>query len=306
MKKYVKIILYILTIPLGFLISACGSELQDTISTPAGVSIHPAGISNPASDDFHGNIIKSNNWSMEDCKSCHGAQFTGGVNAANCLSCHRQPQGPLACNTCHGVFADPTKIYPPRDLSGNATSDKVGAHAVHLEGLGAGKALACNECHTVPATFDAAGHIDSTAGAELMFGVNSRISTNTTTSTYRTATLPVYTPNPVFGNITVGGATVKGCSDTYCHGTFKNGNTTNQVAWNAGPDGAKCGSCHGDPATGNPMPKTTAQGGSHPPVAQCNSCHGDVVSVSGTTYTIIDKNKHINGKLNVYNQEVNF
>lgn len=306
MKNYYKILLYILTIPIALMISACGSELQDTISTPGGVSIHPAGITNPASPDFHGKGIKANNWNMNDCKSCHGAQFTGGVQAASCLTCHTQPQGPLACNTCHGNFSDPAKIYPPQDLSGNASSDKVGAHVVHLEGLGAGKAVACIECHTVPATFASAGHIDDTEGAELMFGMLSKVRTNTDTSTYRTTTLPLFAPNPVYGDITVNGTVVKGCSDTYCHGSFKNGNTDNKVSWNAGADGAKCGSCHGDPVTGNPMPKTTAQGGSHPPVAQCNACHADVVSVSGTTYTIIDKNKHINGKLNVYNQEVNY
>jgi predicted CxxxxCH...CXXCH cytochrome family protein len=184
------------------------------------------------------------------------------------------------------------------------SSDAVGAHKVHLLGLGIGAALGCSDCHTVPATAGAAGHLDSTPGAELVFSDKAKDSTNVPGRTYYTSSLPTNVPNPRF--VTVPGTNKKGCADSYCHGSFKNGNSDNIAVWSAGEDGAKCGSCHGDVATGNPLPKTAANGGNHPSLQDCSICHSDVVSVSGTTYTIIDKQKHINGKLNVYGTEVDY
>ena len=67
--------------------------------------------------------------------------------------------------------------------------------------------------------------------------------------------------------------------------------------------GSACGTCHGDVSTGSPLPKTPSQGGTHPPNQNCQLCHADVVEVSGATYTIIDKSKHINVKLNLFGNE---
>jgi predicted CxxxxCH...CXXCH cytochrome family protein len=93
------------------------------------------------------------------------------------------------------------------------------------------------------------------------------------------------------------------CTNTYCHGYFKNGNTDNVVSFTAGSQGAVCGSCHGDPSTGNPLPRNLNEGGSHPLVQDCSLCHFGVVEVDGSNYTIIDKDKHINGKLNIFGNE---
>ncbi len=64
------------------------------------------------------------------------------------------------------------------------------------------------------------------------------------------------TPNPVWNRTT---AT---CSGVYCHGDFKNGNyrllNPPPVPVWTNPSSVHCGTCHGDPATGDPIP-----GGSH-------------------------------------------
>jgi predicted CxxxxCH...CXXCH cytochrome family protein len=98
------------------------------------------------------------------------------------------------------------------------------------------------------------------------------------------------------------------CSNNYCHGNFKNGNPTNAMVWNVYTAASTaCGTCHGNP--GKPtlaeraLPKTPAEGGTHPNVLACASCHGDVVNAS---LQIIDVTKHVNGKLNVFGTERDF
>lgn len=304
-KLIVKLYISLFLFSVIFL-AGCTSELNENLPSPAGVNVHPEGIKSRSSVNFHGKLIKSKNWDMSECKSCHGGTFTGNGEAKTCYPCHSQPAGPNACNTCHGDFSNPSMIYPPQDLMDRDSSETVGAHAVHMEGLGNGPSLVCGDCHVVPATAGAAGHLDNTPGAEIVYSAKSSISTNVSGHQYYVSSLPTNVPNPRFVSIAYRGSTAKGCADSYCHGSFKNGNTDNVAVWKAGAEGATCGSCHGDVATGNPLPKTSANGGNHPNVQNCSFCHADVVSVSGTTYTIIDKAKHINGKLNVYGTEVDY
>ena len=63
--------------------------------------------------------------------------------------------------------------------------------------------------------------------------------------------------------------------------------------WTGGTSEATCGSCHGLPPVGH----TPA------PLTGCTACHADVVNSSGT---IIDKTKHINGKINAFGVELSF
>jgi hypothetical protein len=76
--------------------------------------------------------------------------FTGGTTGQSCNTCHNKPNGPENCTTCHGSV----NAAPPKDLSDNISpaSRGVGAHQKHLLGGIIGKAVACTECHTVPAT----------------------------------------------------------------------------------------------------------------------------------------------------------
>jgi predicted CxxxxCH...CXXCH cytochrome family protein len=98
------------------------------------------------------------------------------------------------------------------------------------------------------------------------------------------------------------------CSNIYCHGNFRNGNPTNVVVWNVFTSAsAACGTCHGNPnrptLAERALPKTPAEGGTHPNVLACASCHGDVVNAN---LQIISVTKHINGKINVFGQERDF
>jgi predicted CxxxxCH...CXXCH cytochrome family protein len=268
---------------LGF--SAC-SELRDDLPpvSIASLKVHPDGWTKTASTDFHGITIRQNNWDMRQCQTCHGRDYRGGVSGVSCQSCHTAPGGPEACNTCHGGANN----APPRDLSGNTavTARGVGAHQTHVRGTSRADAVPCSECHNVPGALDTPGHIDTPSPAEVVFtGFLSSKATQGFTPSYNAQT----------GT----------CANSYCHGNFKNGNPTNAMVWNAfTPSSTACGTCHGNPSkptlAEQALPKTSADGGTHPNVLTCANCHGDVVNAS---LQIISVTKHMNGKLNVFGTE---
>lgn len=141
------------------------------------------------------------------------------------------------CNNCHGSSES---AAPPRDLRGNVQSSArgVGAHAEHVVEGSTHAAVACQECHVVPATVTASGHLDGDGISEISFGPLS------TAMAHR----PSYDPNAV------------GCSDTYCHRDA-------QPNWLAPRNSeAACGSCHALPP---PSP--------HPAGAEdCSTCHAGI------------------------------
>jgi predicted CxxxxCH...CXXCH cytochrome family protein len=231
---------------------------------------HDKDIANPASAKFHAKIIPTIKYDFTGCKDCHGKDYNGGASKKSCnnTGCHVAADGgPEACYTCHGNAATKT-IYPQNYPS----------HGTHLNGgLFSATVVACKDCHKVPAKFDDAGHIGATPGHP-----------------------PVTITNPVALTVTKGttgimsfDAVAGTCKNVYCHGNFTNGNNASPK-W-TGTDQAKCGSCHGDPVTGNPLPKAP-----HLAVPTCSSCHIGVIDVNGN---FIDKSKHINGILNVYSQQ---
>jgi hypothetical protein len=254
-------------------------------SCHASIPVHVSGIVNPGSPNFHGKYIAANlAWDMRACGSCHAANYSGGIAAPSCLTCHTGTNGPEACNTCHGSFSDPSKIAPPRALNGSTetTYPGVGAHTLHLYENNLGSDISCSTCHKYPQSVYADGHLGNDGKAEIIFGGLS----------IQGGANPSYN----FTNNT--------CSDSYCHGNFKlsksssiypfaytdsimSGNNKT-VKWNSvGQDQAECGSCHGLPPIG------------HVPVSinACVNCHTGIVDVDGN---IIDKSKHINGVINVF------
>jgi predicted CxxxxCH...CXXCH cytochrome family protein len=278
------ILLYILSVTLGVFIAGC-SELQTEIAQPQGVQFHKPGINDPHSENFHGELVRENNWNMRVCSQCHGENFSGGAVGVTCLSCHTQPEGPKSCNTCHGVFSDPSRIAPPTDLENNiATSEKgVGAHARHLYENMIGSSVSCQSCHNVPQDIYDQGHLNGDNIAEVHLKE---------LSTAFGASDASYDPNTAT------------CSNTYCHGNFEfyrdSADVTNQFAytadkmiglnktvnWTLVDQGeAECGSCHGLPPEGHIAAPLTA----------CYQCHQGVVDPAGN---IIDMSKHINGVKN--------
>ncbi len=260
-----------------------------------------------ASSSGHAGYLYTQGYPLAQCKTCHGASYAGGtVVNVSCSSagCHADntgtPKSPEACNTCHGQFlasaSDALSAAPPKSVLGDSatTVRGVGAHAKHLLSGTLGKSVKCVECHTVPTTLFATGHVDTQLPAEVVFNDTlARLVTGGGT----------FVPNPTYN------ATSLTCANTYCHGKWqlkKSGpyaaffttdsvmvGAANAPSWTSGASGAACGSCHGLPPTG------------HPPssLSDCQNCHGTVVNGSGQ---IINHALHINGKVNVFGQELAF
>lgn len=106
--------------------------------------VHPVGIADPRSADFHASSLRAQRWAPildkddpASCGLCHEglAARPDGVRypapgAPACTSCHQE--GVLGCATCH-----------EKKPSG-------GAHSIHLAPAGQGVGLACSSCHPMP------------------------------------------------------------------------------------------------------------------------------------------------------------
>ncbi len=284
--KYTLIIILV-SLTVGLFLTGC-AELENNIAPAGNVEVHKDGFLNPNSTNFHGDYIKNHNWNLKECQQCHASDYSGGLTKSSCNTCHTNPGGPEACNTCHGNFADPTRIAPPKDISGNtATTNKsVGAHEKHLYANSL-SVVQCQDCHTVPASVFAAGHLDSNLPAEVNMN-NVAVANIASNAMYD------------FNSAT--------CGNTYCHGNFEFTRATaapqdtfifvsdkmvgnnNTVSWTQ-VDGtqAQCGSCHGSSESIAPVGHLPV------PINACFNCHGDVVDAEGN---IIDKTKHANGIIN--------
>jgi len=195
------------------------------------------------------------NHAQSECTTCHPTTITatGALTAAHLDGAIDAGDGSGTCTDCHGADGNPA---PPRGLHGElATSTlAVGAHRVHLSPSGLTGAIACSECHVVPATVGAAGHIDTALPAEVFApgaGVVARADGATPAWDRTTAT----------------------CSGVYCHGAGIQlaGDPTPGVrapGWTA-DDQVYCGSCHGiPPADAAHTPTMT--------INDCASCHSDI------------------------------
>ena len=266
---------------------------------------HASGFS---AGTIHGTYLYNLNYPLSSCQTCHGANYAGGAIAnVTCMrsGCHADatgaPRTPESCNTCHGDFTAPAgnllASAPPKSVTGaTATTVRgVGAHQKHLATNAMGVAVKCQECHTVPTQVSSVGHL-GTLPAEVVFkDVLASLPTGNGTLVPK----PSYDPS-----------TLK-CNNTYCHGNWRlrkgTSSSTFQFAyadsamvglnyapaWTNGSADASCGSCHGIPPKGHIAV----------PISTCGSCHFGIVSTDGR---IIDKSKHINGKVNVFDQEYSF
>ena len=228
--------------PDGTIDVAGGFHVNGAVEVTGG---HPAGWADPLQ---HGHA--ANAQGLAGCRGCHGANLDGGTAGVSCASCHGAGWQ-SNCTYCHGTrtagwtSAQLKLAAPPLGTQGQtATSDRaVGAHARHLSGGAIGPALACGDCHTVPADLN---HIDGTA--TVTFGASAR----------RGGAVP--------------GWTGVGCSATYCHGGTLNAGGSNQSpVWTGGPAQAACGTCHGNPPPSHAATSTT-----------CSSCHPGTVKADGT------------------------
>lgn len=234
-------------------------------------SNHPGSISDATVLSNHVDYLRSVNFDHTECLDCH-ALTTEGLFGGSCSSttCHGADNGgPDACNVCHGNFAGDATLEanwaPPQGLDGvvSITDIGVGAHQIHMNVDTTEFAqLTCDNCHTVPATVSAVGHLDGDGSAEVRFG---GIADN---NSHR----PEYSKS------------TNSCSSTYCHG-----NITSPVWTTMDGTYSACGSCHGDATTGNPNPHGAG-------FESCSTCHTQTVDASGN---IIDGSLHVNGTVDV-------
>ncbi|MBL0215296.1 MAG: CxxxxCH/CxxCH domain-containing protein [Myxococcales bacterium] len=236
-----------------FGVVGCAEERSRPDAGSTELRVHPLGILDPASELFHGKELERHDWSFKLCAKCHGDNLDGGKAKVSCLTCHRQ--GPTACTTCH------------RD--GPTTN----AHLVHRV---SGK-LECRECHAVPATWDAEGHIlrdghADPAPAEVTFGALAN-----------GALVPADRAGPAeFAD--------GRCTNVYCHGAalHAGGGTMTAPRWDDATPAGSCTGCHGAPP---PSHAQSACASCHPANAPhvdgvvqigatsgCDGCHGSAAS----------------------------
>lgn len=87
--------------------------------------VHPDGIVDPESADFHGTDLRARGYPLAECRGCHGQDDAGGPVGASCLSAGCHTEGVDACGTCHDA------------------SPATGAHPAHAA------AVDCASCHPV-------------------------------------------------------------------------------------------------------------------------------------------------------------
>lgn len=252
------------------LLASCADPRTLSSSCDGGecaATVHPPGIADPTSPDFHVNLLKQQNWNFALCAGCHGSDFRGGTSGVSCVQCHSA--GPTACVTCHG---------------NGPTSN---AHTAH-----AGASVTCSECHVVPTSWDSDGHIlhdgvAITTPPKVTFGARANLTLD---------------PADRAGPPTFDGAS---CSNVYCHGAVLHdaGGTAPAPRWDD-PTPPGCSTrCHGQP----PPTAVHARNDCatcHPPNAPhidgvvnvgrtpgCSGCHGSAsspappVDLSGNTVT---------------------
>lgn len=272
----------------------------------SGVTCYTCHDAYPHSTRFtsgHTGYLYAKGYPFDECTLCHGSAYDGGLVGVGCTKsgCHVDrtgtPKSPEACNTCHGSFralaSDFVSAAPPKSVLGDSvtTASGVGAHQKHLATGTMGKVLKCQECHAVPAAWNSPGHFDSLLPAEVaMNDTLARLVTGDGSTR----------PNPSYS----GGK----CSNTYCHGNWVLRKATSNLqfiysdsvmvgekaspSWTGGSAGAACGTCHDLPPKGHVAALIT----------ECYGCHGDVVDQTGA---IIDKTRHVNGKMNRFGVELN-
>ena len=129
------------------IVAACDVERPRASDEPCVVTdgsvcsrIHPPGILERSSPDFHGAVLREALYDTARCQTCHGKRLDeGGTSGKSCNSCHAD--GAFACITCH------------------ADLPQQGAHAAHLRGKTVREPASCAPCHLVPEGLGSIGHI---------------------------------------------------------------------------------------------------------------------------------------------------
>jgi predicted CxxxxCH...CXXCH cytochrome family protein len=196
------------------------------------------------------------------CSTCHGEVIDerGELTAPSLHVDGKVQLRATSCTQCHG---NGDSSPPPRDVAGNEaiTAVGVGAHQAHLSGGSWSRPMSCDECHDVPGEPENFEHADGLPAEVRLRGVA------------ESASREPRWERP--------GAR---CVDSWCHGPGASRSSLSP-RWNREAR-LGCTSCHGAPP---PAP--------HPQMNDCSRCHGEVVGDDDVT--IIDKDRHVDGRVDV-------
>ncbi len=231
-----------------------------------GESGHPPLLEwiSPSSADYHGRIFWENGWDFSGCQECHGENLNAGGTIQGCqtAACHIQSGGIYSCANCHSYtltakdafFYDVKNNYSPDTVS-------VGTHRSHLLAVhGISDSLNCSDCHTMPTSIFASGHLDTTQNID--FGELAMENGKTPLWNRATAT----------------------CSDVYCHLNSTPVWTENNSAYST------CQGCHTGFDTSDAHPAHVTDQN-----YDCSVCH-DGYSLTAKTVVI---SSHIDGEKDI-------
>ncbi|MBT0666658.1 CxxxxCH/CxxCH domain-containing protein, partial [Geobacter pelophilus] len=152
----------------------------------------------------------------------------------------------VTCAKCHGTASGTfySTSYPVQ-VTSNANA-KVGAHFNHLSSNGnrISRSANCKDCHLMPATVTAAGHLNGSSSPTYPAGSLALGLAGTIQATYSSAT--------------------NSCATTYCHGS--------KLASNSKATGAKLAAIVKAPRWATPF--LSANHAVSPTAADCGACHG--------------------------------
>ncbi len=212
----------------------------------------------------HATSIAAAGWSLGNCQSCHGIDFSGGRSRSSCLECHVQPSGPAACTTCHGT--------PPTQDAGvlrGMPPGSYGAHELHV----VAKGYACTECHAAVNNLSHIGPLP----ADVSFAQSEIASRPPYPTSYE------HLGSEFSGN---------GTCATYCHSDARGGDPIVAVQW-VGMQLNVCQSCHSVPPASP----------GHPVERRCHLCHFNVDPASNydvpEEIIFSEPDRHVNGVVDI-------
>lgn len=135
MRKY---LFYTSLLAILFGITYC-SDYTSTVSEPPKAETHPEGWLLKSSDNFHGKYLAAKNFKYDNCISCHGSDFSGGITSVSCNDCHIvHPEG----------FADSTIALPHFEFLRNNGFKLEECRVCHQEDYSGGlTGVSCMQCH---------------------------------------------------------------------------------------------------------------------------------------------------------------
>lgn len=301
--KY-KFIYIVLAIIAGLYLASC-SELESNLTPAPKTSFHGEGVFNPQSPEFHGKLVKDSPNGMNECKQCHGSDFSGGTAPVSCKSANCHPTIDVhktgiidtASQNFHGIYIKGI-TWNILECASCHNSDYSGGIAspscltCHTEENGP---EACNTCHGDP---NPGGHIfppldlegDTSTTAPGVGAHVAHLVTNDLTSDINCTNCHEFPPSfdapghiesgppaqIVFGRRAIYHQGINStydynshsCANTYCHGNFVAKADTSQYQFiYRDANGAPTDSMYGNNVTviWNQVDGTQAQ---------CGSCHG--------------------------------